>query len=122
MEVTREQIIKLLTEEMEKLKPKILETADYATYYYKSWDPEHDYYTWDKMADDSMMYQRKYIATKYTKKFLTENYPKGQIFNAFTLDMELLIQAIIYRYGSKEGENAEVSWDMTNPDFDKIFD
>ena len=122
MEVTREQIIKLLTEEMEKLKPKILETAEYATCYYENWDPEHDHYTWNKMADDSMMYQRRYIATKYTKKFITENYPKGYKFKIFTSNTKELITEVVNCYGSEEGEDAEVTWDMINPKFDEIFD
>ena len=61
MEVTRNQLINLLTKEMESLKIKILDTSSYASYYYKDWDIEHDYDTWKKKTNDSMRYQRRYI-------------------------------------------------------------
>ena len=114
MEVTGNQLIDLLTKEMESLKIKILDTSSYASYYYKDWDIEHDYDTWNKKANDSMRYQRIYIATKYTKTILIEKYPESQKFDAFTSDMKKLIAATVNYYGLEEGKKVRVSWDFTD--------
>ena len=121
MEVTRNQIIKLLTEEMKNLKLKIIDATDYAFHYYKDWDDEHDYDIWKKKANDSMRYQRRYIATKYARATFIIQYSDDYMFHAFTSDMKKLVADIINYYGLEEAKKAEVTWDMTAMEIEMAY-
>jgi len=113
MEVTREQLIELLNQEMTELKLKIIDHTWYAFNYYKEWSTEEEHLKWKKESNESMECQRRYIATKYTKAVFTVQYSENQKFSTHTCDVKKLIADVVDYYGKKKGDKAEVTWDMT---------
>jgi len=112
MQVTREQLIKLLNKEMKELKLKIIEHTCRADNYYKDCDAE-ECLKWKKACNHSIRYQRRYIATEYARAVLIAHYSKDQKFDTSTCDLKKLIADVVDFYGKEAGEAAEVTWDMT---------
>jgi hypothetical protein len=120
MQVTREQLIKLLNKEMTELKLKIIEHSCNADICYKDCDDE-ERLEWKKARNHSMRYQRRYIATEYTKAVLIVHYSKDQIFDTHTCDLKKLIADVVDFYGKEAGEAAEVTWDMTLTEIEEKY-